>query len=97
MFKIVSKINSDIKRIVNEVIYYNNYLHTFYFDESKELLDHINSKQLNVFQVYLEYDVPNSSMMDSHLNTQINLLGIFTIKEHVRGGVLFYQALKCNS
>ena len=51
MFKIVSKINSDIKRIVNDVIYYKNYLHTFYFDESKELLDHINFKQLNVFQV----------------------------------------------
>ena len=51
MFKIVSKINSDIKRIINDVIYYKHFLHTFYFDESKELLDHINFKQLNVFQV----------------------------------------------
>ena len=34
--------------------------------------------------------------MDSQLNMQINLLGIFTIKEHVRGGVLLYQPLKCN-
>ena len=51
MFKIVSKINSDIKRIINDVIYYKHFLQTFYFDESKELLDHINFKQLNVFQV----------------------------------------------
>ena len=39
MFKIVSKYNSDIKRILNDVIYYKNYLHTFYFEES---IDHIN-------------------------------------------------------
>ena len=50
MFKIVSKYNSDIKRILNDVIYYKNYLHTFYFEESRELLDHINIKQLKVFQ-----------------------------------------------
>ena len=39
------------KRILNDVIYYNNYLHTFYFEESRELLDQINIKQLKVFQV----------------------------------------------
>ena len=50
MFKIVSKYNSDIKRILNDIIYYKSYLHTFYFDESKELLDHMNIKQLKVFQ-----------------------------------------------
>ena len=44
MFQIVRKYNSDIKRILNDVIYYKYYLHTFYFDESKELLDHINIK-----------------------------------------------------
>ena len=49
MFKIVSKNNSDIKRILNDVIYYKNYLHTFCFEESKELLDHVNIKQLKVF------------------------------------------------
>ena len=50
MFKIVSKYNSDIKEILNDVTYYKNYLHTFYFDKSKELLDHINIKQIKVFQ-----------------------------------------------
>ena len=50
MFKIVNKYNLDIKRILSDVIYYKNYLHTFYFDESKELLDHINIKQLKIFQ-----------------------------------------------
>ena len=44
MFKIVSKINSDMKRIFNDVMHYKNYLHTFYFDESKELLDRIKFK-----------------------------------------------------
>ena len=50
MSKIVSKYNSNIKRILNDVIYYKNYLHTSYFEESRELLDHINIKQLKVFQ-----------------------------------------------
>ena len=50
MFKIVSKYNSDIKEILNDVTYYKNYLHTFYCDKSKELLDHINIKQIKVFQ-----------------------------------------------
>ena len=34
MFKVVSKYNSDIKTILSNVIYYKNYLHTFYFEES---------------------------------------------------------------
>ena len=50
MFQIVSKYSCDIQRILNDVLYYKNYLHTFYFDESKELLDHINIKQLKGFQ-----------------------------------------------
>ena len=50
MLKIVSKYNSDTKRILSDVTYYKSYLHTFYFDESKELLDHINIMQLKVFQ-----------------------------------------------
>ena len=50
MFKIVSKYNSDIKRTINDVMYYKSYLHSFYFDESKELLVHINVKQRKVFQ-----------------------------------------------
>ena len=49
IFKIVSKYNSDIRRILNEVLYHENYLYTFHFDESKKLLDHINFKQLKVF------------------------------------------------
>ena len=39
-----------MKRILTDVTYYKSYLDTFYFDESKELLDHINIKQLKVFQ-----------------------------------------------
>ena len=50
--KVISKCNSDIKRILSDVIYYKNYLHTFYFEESKELIDHINIKQLKVFQFF---------------------------------------------
>ena len=34
MFKVFSKYNSDIKTILSDVIYYKNYLHTFYFEES---------------------------------------------------------------
>ena len=41
-----------MKRILSDVTYYKSYLHTFYFDESKELLDHINIKQLKVFQFF---------------------------------------------
>ena len=52
MFKVLSKYNSDIKRILSDAIYYKNYLHTFNFEESKELLDHINIKQLKVFQFF---------------------------------------------
>ena len=52
MFKSVSKYNSDIKRILSDAIYYKNYLHTFYCEESKELLDHINIKKLKVFQFF---------------------------------------------
>ena len=52
MFKVVTKYNSGIKGILSDVIYYKNYLHTFYFQESKELLDHINIKQLKVFQFF---------------------------------------------
>ena len=44
MFKVIGKYNSDIKRILSDVIHYKHYLHTFYFEESKELLDHINIK-----------------------------------------------------
>ena len=50
MFKIDSRYNSNIKRILHDEIYYKNYQHTFYFDESKDLLDLINIKQLKVFQ-----------------------------------------------
>ena len=53
MFKIVSKYNSDIKRILNDVIYYKNNLHTFYFDESKELLYRITIKNLRYSSFYL--------------------------------------------
>ena len=42
---VVSKYNSG-------VIYYKNYLHIFYFEESKELLDHFNIKQLKVLQLF---------------------------------------------
>ena len=52
MFKVVSKYNSDIKRILSDVIYYKNYLHTFYLEKSKELLDHINIKQIKVFPIF---------------------------------------------
>ena len=52
MFKVVSRYNSDIKRILSDILYYKNYLHTFYFEESKELLDHINIKKLKVFQFF---------------------------------------------
>ena len=52
MFKVVTKYNSGIKRMLSDVIYYKNYLHTFYFEESKELVDHINIKQLKVFQFF---------------------------------------------
>ena len=52
MFKVASKYNSDMEIILSYVIYYKNYLHTFYFEESKELLDHINIKQLKVFQFF---------------------------------------------
>ena len=51
MFKVVSKYNSDVKRILSDVTY-KNYLHTFYFEESKQLLYHINIKQLKVFQFF---------------------------------------------
>ena len=52
MFKVVSKYNSDVKRILSDVTYYKNYLHTFYFEESKQLLYHNNIKQLKVFQFF---------------------------------------------
>ena len=50
MFKIVSKYNSNIKRMLNDVIYYKNYLHTFYFDESIALI--LNNLRCSNF--YLE-------------------------------------------
>ena len=84
MFKVVSKCNSDIKRILKDVIYYKNYLHTFCFAESKELLDHINIKQLKVFHFFSRVRKSNSSVMDSQLNKLLNmqivLLGIFSVR-----------------
>ena len=50
MFQIVSKSNSEKKRILNDVVHHKNFLYTFYFDESKKLLDYVNVKQLKVFQ-----------------------------------------------
>ena len=91
MFKIVSKFNSDIKRILNDVSYYKNYLHNFYFDESEELLDHINIKQLKVFRFL--YRVRCSKLVRDGLPVEkpveyaITLLGIFTRKKHVPGEV----------
>ena len=66
MFKIVSKSNSDKKRILNDVIYYKNYFYTFYFDESKELLDDINIKQLKVFQTAKFLYVPKVFRLFQH-------------------------------
>ena len=91
MFKTVSKFNSDMKRILNDVSYYKNYLHNFYFDESEELLDHINIKQLKVFRFL--YRVRCSKLVRDGLPVEkpveyaITLLGIFTRKKHVPGEV----------
>ena len=72
MLKTVSKSNSEKRKILNDVIYYKNYLFTFYFDESKELLDYINIKQLKVLQKAKFLHVPKVFRLLQH---QILLIG----------------------
>ena len=89
MFKVVSKYNSEIKKILSDVIYYKNYLHSFYFEESKELLDHINIKQLQVFQFFSR--VRRSKFVCDVLPVEQaaeyadNFIWNFRDKKHVRG------------
>ena len=97
MFKVIGKYNSEIKRILSDVIYYKYYLHTFYFEESKELLDHINIKQLKVFKFFSTVrcskfvrDVVPVEQAAEYAN---DFIRNFHDKKNVRGEALWYRAV----
>ena len=97
MPKIVSKYNSDIKKILNDVKYLKFCFSIFTLMNQNNYKITLILNNLRYSNFYLKQDVPNSSLIDYQLNKLLNMqiivLGIFTIKSHVQVEVMWYRTL----